>query len=58
MPISTQLVKGSAIIQEREVTNPIKGSVEGPAERRRADHRKKSQSALPALFHENTARDM
>ena len=34
MPISTQLVEGSAIIQEREVTNPIKGSVEGPAKRR------------------------
>ena len=58
MLITTQLVKDSAIIQEREVTNPVKGSVKGPAERRKADQRKKSQSALPGMVHENTARDM
>ena len=55
MLITAQLVKGSSIIQEREVTNPIKGSVEGPAERRKVDQQKKSQSALPGWFYENPA---
>lgn len=39
--VTTQLVKSSTIVQQRKVTDPIEGSLEGPAERRAADQRKK-----------------
>jgi len=55
MLITAQLVKGSAIVQQREVTNPIKGSVEGPAERSKTNQRKKSHGALPGVIYENPA---